>query len=328
MSLFTSDTVPPRPFRYTHLIKMNQDKENYVIPPSIQGSDIVTFRQFLKRDNNGLISLVPLGTPMKDDILQYLTELLTYFHEVRQRDGGEKRRLVIVVLRHEDINYILKLLREELSELTYGLLAVPLASRIHLCINQKVNPEHGDGYYKTVNKRCSEMNKEGAGIPPCGFYLEDKKIAGKTLLTAAAALGDNIMDIESLKAFGNQENVCPYYGGRAIANDHADIIVTPYNYIKNEPKGIRDYYTNIFRGSILFFIRCQSEYELGLGIGTNDSSTFDQEDRLQEKLEGFEKLKPYRTILTTDFPFTILPHVRSFLARLNYEVVLPAHRIY
>lgn len=38
------------------------------------------------------------------------------------------------------------------------------------------------------------------------------------------------MDIEDLKKFGSDTNLCPYYFERA-RKDHADLMLIPYNYL-------------------------------------------------------------------------------------------------
>jgi len=41
---------------------------------------------------------------------------------------------------------------------------------------------------------------------------------------------DKTMDVEELKSYGRENNVCPYYMSRDL-KDHADIILMPYTYL-------------------------------------------------------------------------------------------------
>lgn len=109
---------------------------------------------------------------------------------------------------------------------------------------------------------------------------------------------------------------------REIAHNFADIVVTPYNYVKNDLPGTRDFYKGIFRGSILFFMNC--ERGLTLEFGRPGAPINYLRDRVRKYLRDFEKLHPRRMIFTTDSPDAICEEVRAHVGNdENYEVILP-----
>lgn len=252
-----------------------------------------------------------------DGIQEQLYELITYFME-KKRNSEEKHRLVIVVHKHDEINHILSLFRQSpLRELTHNLRAVPLAARNHLCINQSLNPGRGRSV-GNINQRCNDMRHK-SGCNPCPFYRREGDHA-RTLLNAPAA-DQNIMDIESLCASGQQEHVCPYFSGREIAHNFADIVVTPYNYVIDDSKGTRYFYKEVFRGSTLFFFN--SEDILSLGFEDANGSVVHQKYLLSKRIDDLLKLKPFRLIFTTNLADEIEEKVRNFLHRKKFEVILP-----
>lgn len=170
-----------------------------------QGIDPLTQRQFLERNNNGLISIVGLDNA---NIIKYFAELLRYFKATRRANDGERLRLVIVVQEHEEIQRVLTLLRQpQLQYFTVDLRAVTLGSRNYLCINQDVNPHRGHGNVGQVTRRCNDMRHRD-DVASCPLYDENNHALE---LLAAPAAAQNIMDIETLCESGQEACLCPYF---------------------------------------------------------------------------------------------------------------------
>eukprot|EP01034_Spumella_vulgaris_P023649 gene23649-29890_t len=104
-----------------------------------------------------------------------------------------------------------------------------LASRKQTCINHDLKDRiEQNKTKKSLDESCREER-----MSTCAYGRPNKL---QPLVRAMAKM--TVWDIEDAVMLGNQLRGCPYYGSRAIFEQHAEYVLAPYNYIIDA--GIRD----------------------------------------------------------------------------------------
>jgi Fanconi anemia group J protein len=108
----------------------------------------------------------------------------------------------------------------ELNRCDYSPKSAVLASREQLCINSKVRSK-ASAPGGSINHECKQAIDGGK----CSFAQHVNRLVGHVNSKHSHAL-----DVEELCGQGRRSGGCPYFAGRALAQD-AEIVLCPYNYL-------------------------------------------------------------------------------------------------
>ncbi|KAJ1918099.1 ATP-dependent DNA helicase chl1 [Mycoemilia scoparia] len=99
--------------------------------------------------------------------------------------------------------------------------AVPLGSRMQLCINDTVRRQSTS--VTRMNEKCLDMQQKG-GSHRCRFLPKQET----PMLDLKDQIRSDLMDIEDLARAGRKMHTCPYYGARNSIRS-AKVVTLPYN---------------------------------------------------------------------------------------------------
>jgi DNA excision repair protein ERCC-2 len=124
-------------------------------------------------------------------------------------------KIVYVTRTHEQVRQVLLEVERinHNSESTFS--AVNLASRQHLCLNEKCRNLSA----LDASEACRLLNK----AKQCQYKKE----------SGLSSFIPNVLSIQKLRSQGRVRNVCPYFLARRVA-ENCTLIVAPYQYIFNE----------------------------------------------------------------------------------------------
>jgi Rad3-related DNA helicase len=145
----------------------------------------------------------------------------------------EDRKVVYITRTHEQVRQVLQELERINNILRKKYTAVNLASRQHLCLNEKC-------------RRLSSLE----ALEACKVLSEEGKCSYRTEFNFSILTLPTVLSIDTLQKVGQKRMVCPYFLARKTS-EFSDIIVAPYQYIFNEH--IRKRIKLELKGKILVF---------------------------------------------------------------------------
>ena len=153
------------------------------------------------------------------------------------------RKIVYATRTHEQVCQVL-LEVERINEYSGRLFsAVHLASRQHLCLNEK----------------CGNLVALEA-LEVCRFLQEAGKCPYKTEIELPSSTLPLVLSIGRLRLQGKAKHVCPYFLARKAA-EYSNVIVAPYQYIFNEH--IRRRIKLELTGKVLIFDEAHNADQIG-----------------------------------------------------------------
>jgi regulator of telomere elongation helicase 1 len=175
------------------------------------------------------------------------------------------RFIVYVTRTHEQVRQILLEIENINRSSTKQYTAVNLASRQHLCLNEKCKKLST----REGTEACRLLKRKGQCI------YKTEKISYNTLAS--------VLSIEKLKSIGLKKRVCPYFYARKMAENY-NIIVAPYQYIFNEH--IKNRVKLTLKHRILVFDEAHNADQIGQEVLSNvlSEKTLDNARRELEDL--------------------------------------------
>jgi len=225
--LFPFDYIYPEQLKYMRELKYSIDNKGHALIEMPCGTGkTITLLSFLiayKRQCPAVIEKIVYCTRTVPEMLKVIEEL---------RD---------LVQYYKDCNIDL------------DLLSVSLSARQNLCINPDV--VEGCSSRMEVDLQCRRRTatfarnnakmSPSADRPTCSFF---ESLQQKTL---SDVMPRGIYNLEELKEFGKEANLCPYFASREAIN-LADVVVYSYNYLL-DPKISGVVSKNLPRNSIIIF---------------------------------------------------------------------------
>jgi len=126
------------------------------------------------------------------------------------------RKIVYATRTHEQVRQVLLEVEHINRSSGKGFSAVNLASRQHLCLNEK----------------CRKLSAMEA-LEACRFLKEAGQCPYKTEIELSSLTLPLVLSIRKLRRQGRVRRVCPYFLARKAA-ENCTVIVAPYQYIFNE----------------------------------------------------------------------------------------------
>eukprot|EP00924_Labyrinthula_sp_SR-Ha-C_P006705 snap_masked-scaffold_29-processed-gene-2.45-mRNA-1 protein AED:0.08 eAED:0.09 QI:0/0/0/1/1/1/3/0/987 len=140
-------------------------------------------------------------------------------HQKRLHPRKDPPVIIYCSRTHAQLKQVIK----ELKRTKYNVKCTVVGARKHLCINKNVVDAKDE-----LRFSCRALTKKGN----CGFKNNLLRMSDLPELLTGHDGNDQIMDIEDLKVFGQQRNICPYYFSRHESiQDKVDMVFMPYNYL-------------------------------------------------------------------------------------------------
>ena len=153
------------------------------------------------------------------------------------------RRIVYATRTHEQVRQVMLELECINQSLGKTFSAVNLASRKHLCLNEK----------------CKTLSAIDA-LEACRLLKESGQCPYKTEIELSSLLIQSVFSMRKLRRYGMDRSICPYFLARKVA-EKCNVIVAPYEYIFNEH--IRKRVKLELNGKVLVFDEAHNSDQIG-----------------------------------------------------------------
>ena len=176
-------------------------------------------------------------------------------------------KIVYATRTHEQVRQVLLEVKRINRSSGKGFSAVNLASRQHLCLNEK----------------CRNLSAMEA-LEACRFLRESGQCTYKTEIELPSSTLPSVLSIRELRKQGKARRVCSYFLARKVA-ENCTVIVAPYQYIFNEH--IRARVKLELSGRVLVFDEAHNADQIGQDALSNTLSEWTLNNARRE-LEAIE----------------------------------------
>lgn len=179
-----------------------------------------------------------------------------------------ERKVVYATRTHEQVRQVMNELKRINDKSGLKFNAVSLASRQHLCMNEKC-------------QRLSSFE----GRETCRLLRRTSQCRLKIEINVETLDIPRIMDLRELRNYGGTHRMCPYYLARRMV-DHCNVTVAPYQYIFKD--AIRELIKLNLTGKVLIFDEAHNADKIGLDM-LSDTLSGRSLDRAKRELEQLEE---------------------------------------
>ncbi len=214
-----------------------------------------------------------------------------------------ERKVVYATRTHEQVKQVMNELKRINDKSGLQFTGVSLASRQHLCMNEKC--------YRLSSfegrETCRLLRRTGQ----CNLNIE---------IELESLYVPRIMDVQELRNFGEAHKMCPYHLARKMV-EHYTVTVAPYQYIFNE--AIRELIKLNLTGKVLIFDEAHNADQVGLEV-LSDTLSARSLDLAKKELEQIEESTDLVDILETYLEGEIAGEVRT---KWGQELISDLHRL-
>jgi len=157
-----------------------------------------------------------------------------------------ERKVVYATRTHEQVRQVMSELRRINDKSGLQFTAVSLASRQHLCVNEKC-------------RRLSSLE----GRETCRLLRRTGQCSLSIEIELESQYLPKVMDVRELRSYGEAYRMCPYYLARRMV-DHRTVTVAPYQYIFND--AIRELIKLNLAGKVLIFDEAHNADQIGIDV--------------------------------------------------------------
>jgi len=179
-----------------------------------------------------------------------------------------ERKVVYATRTHEQVRQVMSELRRINDKSGLQFTAVSLASRQHLCVNEKC-------------RRLSSLE----GRETCRLLRRTGQCSLSIEIELESQYLPKVMDVRELRSYGEAHRMCPYYLARRMV-DHRTVTVAPYQYIFND--AIRELIKLNLAGKVLIFDEAHNADQIGIDV-LSDTLSGTSLERARRELEQLEE---------------------------------------
>ena len=214
-----------------------------------------------------------------------------------------EKKVVYATRTHEQVRQVMNELKRINDKSGLQFTGVSLASRQHLCTNEKC-------------RRLSSFE----GRETCRLLRRNGQCSLNIDIEFESLYVPRIMDVRELRNFGEAHKMCPYYLARRLV-ERSTVTVSPYQYIFND--AIRELVKLNLTAKVLIFDEAHNADQVGLDV-LSDTLSVRSLDLARKELEQLEESTDLIDILEIYLEDEIVGEVR---AKWGREFLSDLHRL-